>query len=128
MQNAAARLLTGVRKRDHITPVLQSLHWLPVKFRIDFKILLFVYKVLSGLAPQYISDLIVPYSPSRVLRSTDQRLLKVPCCNLKSKGDCAFSVVGPKLWNSFPFHVRSAPSIITFKSYLKTDLFSLAFE
>lgn len=51
---------TGVRKREHITPVLQSLHWLLVKFRIDFKILLFVYKALSGLAPQYISDLIVP--------------------------------------------------------------------
>lgn len=128
VQNAAARLLMGVRKRDHITPVLQSLHWLPVKFRIDFKILLFVYKALSGLAPQYISDLIVPYSPSRVLRSTDQRLLKVPRCSLKSKGDRAFSVVGPKLWNSLPFHVRSAPSVTTFKSYLKTYLFSLAFE
>lgn len=100
VQNAAARLLTGVRKRDHITPVLQSLHWLPVKFRIDFKILLFVYKALSGLAPQYISDLIIPYSPARVLRSSDQRRLKVPRSHLKSKGDRAFSVVGPKLWNS----------------------------
>jgi len=82
-----ARVLTGVRKRDHITPVLQSLHWLPVKFGIDFKVLLFVYKPLSGLAPQYISDLTIPYSLSRVLRSSDQRLLKIPHCHLKSKGD-----------------------------------------
>jgi len=44
MQNAAARLLTGTKKREHITPVLASLHWLPVRFRIDFKILMFVFK------------------------------------------------------------------------------------
>lgn len=54
VQNAAARLLTGTRKREHITPVLASLHWLPVKFRIDFKILLYVFKALHGCAPQYI--------------------------------------------------------------------------
>ncbi len=53
VQNAAARLLTGVRKREHITPVLISLHWLPVRFRIDFKVLLLVFKCLNGLAPEY---------------------------------------------------------------------------
>ncbi len=42
-------------KRDHITPVLQSLHWLPVRYRVDLKILLIVYKSLNGMAPSYIS-------------------------------------------------------------------------
>ncbi len=56
VQNAAARLLTRNHKRDHITPFLQSLHWLPVRYRVDFKILLIVYKSLNDMAPSYISD------------------------------------------------------------------------
>ena len=51
VQNAAARMLTGTKKREHITPVLAQLHWLPVKYRIDFKILLFVFKAVNGSAP-----------------------------------------------------------------------------
>lgn len=62
VQNAAARLLTGTKKCQHITPVLALLHWLPVRFRIDFKVLLFVYKALHGLVPQYINDLLVLYN------------------------------------------------------------------
>ncbi len=50
VQNAAARLLTGAKKHDHITPILASLHWLPVSFRIQFKILLIVFKALNGQA------------------------------------------------------------------------------
>ncbi len=131
VQNATARLLTGSKKRDHISPVLSSLHWLPVKFRVDFKILLFVYKAylicLSGCAPSYISELLVPYCPARALRSSSHLLLTVPRCRYKSKGDRAFSVVGPKLWNGLPHHVRSAPSLDIFKSRLKSYLYSLAF-
>ncbi len=51
VQNAAARVLTRTRKYDHISPVLSALHWLPVKHRIYFKILLITYKALNGLAP-----------------------------------------------------------------------------
>ena len=54
VQNAAARLLSGTKKREHITPVLASLHWLPVKFRIDFKVLLFVFKTCHSLSPSYL--------------------------------------------------------------------------
>ena len=60
VQNAAARLLTGVRKREHITPILASLHWLPVHFRVHFKIILFVFKSLNGLVPLYLSELLHP--------------------------------------------------------------------
>ncbi len=56
VQNAAARVLTRTRKYEHISPVLSTLHWLPTKHRIDFKILLITYKALNGLAPQYLSS------------------------------------------------------------------------
>ncbi len=127
VQNAAARLLTGSRKRDHITRILSSLHWLPVRYRIDFKILLFVFKSLNGLAPPYLSDLLQSYSPSRSLRSADQKLLTVPWAKRKLWGDGAFSVMAPRLWNSLPLNIRTASTLGSFKSLLKTHLFSLAF-
>ncbi len=57
VQNAAARVLTRSRKYDHITPILQSLHWLPIKFGIGYKILLLAYKALNDLAPAYLTSL-----------------------------------------------------------------------
>ncbi|TWW56079.1 Nucleolar protein 4 [Takifugu flavidus] len=78
IQNAAARVLTGIDKRDHITPVMASLHWLPVKFRRIFKTLLLTYKVLRGLAPSYLEELVIPYQPNRPLRSQNAGLPVVP--------------------------------------------------
>ncbi len=127
VQNAAARLLTGTKKYEHITPVLASLHWLPVRFRIEFKLLLIVFKILHGLAPAYLSELLHVHTPVRALRSSNQVLLDVPRARLKNKGDRAFSVVAPKLWNSLPVHIRTAQSVGIFKSFLKTHLFFLAF-
>ena len=77
IQNAAARLLTHTNKRAHITPVLASLHWLPIHFRIHFKILVLTFRALHNQAPSFISDLIVPHAPARALRSSGQRLLSV---------------------------------------------------
>jgi len=128
VQNSAARLLTGTKKCTHTTPILASLHWLPVRFRIDFKILLFVFKAVNGLAPTYIADLIQIYAPARSLRSESQFQLAVPKTRLKTRGDRAFSVVGPKLWNSLPLHVRNASTVESFKSRLKTHFYSLAFN
>ncbi len=67
VQNAAARVLTRTRKYDHISPVLSTLHWLPVEHRIHFKILLITYKAMNGLAPQYLSEPISHYSPRHQL-------------------------------------------------------------
>ncbi len=125
VQNAAARLLTGVRKYEHITPVLMSLHWLPVRFRIDFKVLLLVFKCLNGLAPPYLSDLLCEYHPERTLRSANQSLLTVPKSKLKSRGDRAFAIAAPKLWNMLPIHIRTAPTLHIFKSKLKMYLFTI---
>uniref|UniRef100_A0A8C6MBL6 Reverse transcriptase domain-containing protein n=1 Tax=Nothobranchius furzeri TaxID=105023 RepID=A0A8C6MBL6_NOTFU len=77
VQNACARLLTKSSKHTHITPLLLQLHWLPVNFRVHFKILVLVYRALHGQAPSYIGDLLSPYTPSRSLRSSDQSLLVV---------------------------------------------------
>ncbi|XP_055499399.1 uncharacterized protein LOC129701965 [Leucoraja erinacea] len=128
VQNAAARLLTGTRKREHITPILASLHWLPVHFRVHFKILLFVFKSLNGLAPPYLSELLHLYAPTRCLRSADQLLLEVPRSKRKLRGDRAFSVAAPALWNTLPLQIRQAPSLSIFKSSLKTHFYSLAFD
>ncbi len=58
VQNAVARVLTRSRKYDHIIPILQSLHWLPIKFRISYKIVLLAYKALNDLAPVYLTNLL----------------------------------------------------------------------
>ncbi|KAI5608133.1 hypothetical protein C0J50_9626, partial [Silurus asotus] len=100
VQNAAARVLTRARKYDHITPILSSLHWLPVKFRIDYKLLLLTYKALNGLAPIYLSSLLTRYNPPRSLRSQNSGLLVVPRIAKSTKGGRAFSHLAPKLWNS----------------------------
>ncbi len=92
VQNAAARLLTRAKKTEHVTPILASLHWLPVHFRIELKMLLFVFKALNGQAPSYLTDLLTPLSSSRSLTSSDRAFLAVPCSHLKTKGDRAFSV------------------------------------
>ena len=89
--------------------------------------LLFVWKSLNGLAPQYISELIKVHDPPRPLRSTGQLKLDAPTGNKKTRGDRAFSIVGPTLWNLLPPQIRLAPSIGIFKSRLKTHLFALAF-
>jgi len=56
VQNAAAKLITGTRRCDPITPVLRQLHWLPVRQRVDFKIVTLVHRSLSGHTPSYLAD------------------------------------------------------------------------
>ena len=111
------------KKRDHITPVLRELHWLPISKRIEFKILLVTYKCLNGLAPSFLSDLLNPYQPKRNLRSTQHQLLHIPPTRLKTYGDRAFSVIGPTLWNKLPLKIRASPTAASFKKSLKTHLF-----
>ncbi len=89
VQNSAARLMTGTQKYDHITPSLRSLHWLPVPYRITFKILIFVFKSLHGIALSYIADLIHVQESNRSLQSNGQNLLYVPRSKLKLRGDRA---------------------------------------
>ena len=87
IQNNAARIVSRCKTRDHITPILADLHWLPVEKRVEYKILLLTFKALHGTAPGYIRDLIHPYEPRRNLRSMDLNLLKMPRSRTKTYGD-----------------------------------------
>ncbi len=109
VQNAAARVLTRTRKYDHISAVLSTLHWLPFKHRIDFKILLITYKALNGLAPHYLSELLSHYSPLRPLRSQNSGHLIIP--RISTVGVKSFLYLVPKLWNNLPNNVREAVSL-----------------
>ncbi len=121
---SAARILTRTKRSAHITPIIADLHWLPVAYRIMFKIILLTFKALNGLAPYYLCNLLLPYPPRRSLRSSDSRLLAVPRYHLSSMGGRSFSVVDPKLCNSLPRPLCLANSLSEFKSQLKTHLFS----
>jgi hypothetical protein len=126
--NTAARILTKTKKCDHITPVLASLHWLLVKARADLKVLLLTYKALHVLASTYLSDLVLPYILTHTLRSQDAGLLIVPRISTKTAGGRAFSYRAQFLWNGLPTDVRDADSVSTFKSLLKTHLFSGSYD
>ena len=128
IQNCAAQVITNTKKYDHITPVLRNLHWLPVRYRIKYKILLIVYKVISGTAPSYLCDLLSIKTSTRTLRSNNHVMLHVPVSRLKTFGDASFSTAGPILWNGLPLHVKTAHTVGQFKSLLKTQLFTAAFE
>ena len=128
VQNSAARLVNQCPRFCHITPLLRDLHWLPVSFRIEFKIMLITYKVLHGGAPIYIQELLRLYTPSRNLRSSNRNLLVKPYFNLNSYGKRAFSVAAPELWNNLPEDIKSANSIDDFKRKLKSFLFMRAYE
>ena len=117
------RVITLTKKYDHITPVLKELHWLPVRKRIEFKILLLAYKCLHGTAPSYLRELLKEYVPPRTLRSTSKNLLCEPRNNMKTYGDRSFSACAPKLWNQLPDNIRAAGSVAIFKRQLKTHLF-----
>ena len=128
MLNTAARIPTRANKCDHITPVLASLHWLPVKARADFKIILLTYTALHALAPTHLSDLVLPYIPTRTLWSQYAGLLIVPRISKQTAEGRAFSYWTRFLWNGLPIHVRDADSVSTFKSLLKTHLFTRSYD
>ena len=127
LQNTAARIVTRTAKSDHITPVLQDLHWLPVKSRIDFKVLLLTHKCLYGNAPMYLKELLHEYKPGRSLRSSDQSLLSIPRTKLKTFGDRSFAAYAPKVWNALPGDLRKEMSVDSFKRQLKTYLFNQSY-
>ena len=117
------QIITGHGRCEHITPVLKSLHWLPVQQRIKFKTLVLVYKAVNNLAPLYLQELLHPHVPCRGLRYSENNLLLVPFTRSSVIQQCAFSAAGPRLWNSLPLSLRSASNLSVFKSHLKTYLF-----
>ncbi len=111
VQNAAARVLTRTRKYDHISPVLSTLHWLPIKHLIDLKIVLITYKAMDGITPQYLSKILSHYSYPRPLRSQNSGHLIIPRISKSTAGGRSFFYLAPKLWNSLPNNVQEADTL-----------------
>jgi len=130
VQNSAARLVFEESKFCHITPLLRALHWLPVVYRIVFKISLLTFKAIHKLAPTYISELVsLRDTMGRYnLRINNGKLLNIPPCkSLSTLGDRSFYMAAPKLWNDLPLFIRNISSVSVFKKALKTHLLQKAF-
>ena len=110
----------------HHVPVMCKLHWLPIRERITYKVLLLTFKILIGEAPTYLAELISLYNPSRTLRSASRKLLCEIPCKTSTYGR-SFSVISPKLRNSLPDNVRNSSTTLQFKSRLKTHHFKSAY-
>ena len=128
--NTAARILCKIPKFDHISKTSLDLHWLPIQQRILFKILILTYQAYHKTAPQYLCDLIMPYSNARCLRSDNMSLI-APChprAKLKSYGERSFQHAAPTEWNKLSLLIRESPSLDIFKAQLKTFLFKSILE
>ena len=124
VQNTAARLISRSSRYSHITPILKELHWLPVKYRTQYKILTHTFKALHDESPVYIKRLLQVYKPKRNLRSQAQPVtLVVPKCRTATYGNRSFITIAPKLWNTLPASVRDCNTLSSFKRSLKTYLF-----
>jgi len=126
VQNAAARLTTRTGRRDsreHISPVLQELQWLPVRRRVDFKLATLTFTSLHGCAPSYLSDECKSApEASRRLHSSGAVTCVIPWSRTRL-GDRSFDVAGPRLWNKLPALLRSSDSLCQLRRQLKTFLF-----
>ena len=131
VQNAAAQVLINTPWKSHIRPILQQLHWLPVEFRIRFKVLILTFKALSGPGPTYLRDRLFLFILGRILRSSDAYLLEIPNhqdIRLTSTRKKAFSTLGPTWWNELPLEIRALTELSQFHKACKMTLFRQAFN
>ena len=130
VQNSAARLITYTPRTYHITPVLKTFHWLPVKHRVLFKIAILTFKSIYGQSPEYLRELINIRSNTQYnLRSNNGLFLTFPTIKTrKTLGDRAFCVAAPTAWNNLPESIRKEQDFKKFKSLLKTFLFKTAYN
>ena len=108
-----------LKKHDHISDTLKTLYWLPIKYRIDYKIILLTFKCLHEQGPQYLSELLHPYQPFHNLCSKIQSLLKESKTRT-TIGERAFSACAPHLWNRLPQELKDIKVLNVFKTELKT--------
>ena len=119
-----ARVVCQSPGRIDARPLLHSLHWLPVRQRVTYKLAVLTHKVRTTATATYLSELVQTRAPPRALRSSDAPMLVVPRIHTEL-ARCAFSVAAPSTWNSLPADIRLCENILTFKRHLKTHLFKL---
>ena len=125
--DTAARVVSGRSRFDHITDFVKDvLHWLPITQMVQFKVCTLVYKSTRGLAPTYLSDLVV--KSTVIARRCDLRSPAhsqlIPAPHHRQFAERAFAVGGPMLWNSLPNAVCDATSLTTFRRLLKGHLYN----
>ena len=129
VQNIATKLVLGKSKFDSSSQCLGELHWLPIKQRIQYKILCLVHKCLDSKAPKYLQDLLVhyPYEERRrglCCEIQQARRLVEPRTKLKTFGARSFVSIGPIWWNKLKNTVKTVEDYEKFKISLKTFLFN----
>lgn len=128
VQNYAARLVLGASHREPTTPLLKTLHWLPISERIKYKVGCICFHVITKTAPSYLIEILPIYTNLSKLRSaSDPRLFTVNKYNRKSHGYRSIHCYGPIFWNGLPYKIRHSDNITSFKSQLKTYLFDKYF-
>ena len=124
VQNTAARITLRALRAEHTSPLLRSLHWLPVQKRMKHKVCSICYTTLTDASPKYMSELVNVYTPSRCLRSSsDSRTLTIPCVRTKTCGQRSFAYQGPATWNELPFDLRQRFTV-HFQKCFKNSSFS----
>ena len=128
IQNATAQLIVKVKKFDYIKPILQSLHWLPIRARIQYKACKTCLNAITGSGPQYISELLHLHTPSTELSSADTRLLKIPRSGSEVFGERSL-LHSPSSWNDLLYNLCHCDSNTSFiyQQALKTHLFQQRF-
>ena len=117
----------------HVMHMDMVLWWITTKLHIQSNTavslwgMLYAFRHFDGTLPPYLSSSLCTYQPSRSLRSSTERLLKIPKTNLKTFGERSFGYIAPTVWNSLPADLRASPSLPTFKVNLKTHFFRQAF-
>ena len=133
VQNSLCRVVTHTSKYSQITPQLKKFHWLPVKYRIQFKIGLITNKILNQGQPVYLRELIHPYTSRNTRQSAPKlKFLHTPTFDRKIYKSVKLfsnylSHCAPVLLNSFPLQIRNSPSVASFRKHLKTHLFISSF-
>ena len=130
IQNIAARIVLNKGKYDSATSCLEQLHWLPIMYRIEYKIITLVHRCLHQATPPYLTRLVNYHIPKRrgLHSEEDTSKLEIPKTTKKTFAARSFSVLGPTLWNNLPSGLHNITSYTTFKKHLKTHLFKLAFN
>ena len=129
IQNWAAKVVLHRDKYSSSTEALIILHWLPIKERIDYKVLCLIYKCINGMAPEYLTSLLKIKIYARQTRASKQGItLEIPKYKKARFAARSFSVYGPQLWNSLPSHIHLSSTYSVFKKRVKTELFNRAFN
>ena len=128
VQNAAVRVLFKQPKYCHVTSLRKQAHWLPIAYRIHYKILCLAYKAISDDGPEYLNNLIqFKINTGHVTRSSVSKDLLIPRTRTKA-GERSFKFAAPTLWNKLSNDTRNSNNISQFKSKLKTELFRQAYN